>query len=237
MGKIRIELNGTNLLDKDFPIGFRESIRYTINPQINTNSISNVENPFAINVTDLVLIREAYDICFNWRTTGKLFEGIPIKFFQVLPGEPDFLTVDGMIDLTVANWNGDKKRVTVKVIESGGIDWMKIMERNTSFERIAAPISAGGLGLIPPTDYVYSPYIISTIPNWSEALLALIFFIDLLITLIDVIQQLIRLIVKLLNVFEWTTFLQIIIFIAYLITLIVLMVETFKMIVSLLFSP
>ena len=231
MGKIRIDLIGSTLQAKDYPDNYRE-IRFSINPDINKTGSDAVENPLQLNVPDLTFSNGAYDILLNRRTSGQLFEGVPIDFYSVRPGQADFLIVNSLIDLTNANWDDLNKRVTAAIIEAGGIDYFSIMERNTTYEYLATPTDAGGLGIITPANYVYVPYVISTIPNWREALMALIFFISLIIDLIDVIQQLVRLIVKLLNIFEWTTFLQIIVFIAYLITLIVLIVESFKIIVS-----
>lgn len=231
MGKIRIDLNGQTLQQKDFPDNFRE-IRFSINPDINKIGVDTVENPFTINISDLTFSGNSYETVFAWRSAGFLFEGIPISFYSIIPGEPDFLIVDAMGDLTRAQWDTQNKTVTFPLLESGGIDWFSIKENNTTYELLATPVSNGGLGLITSADYIFVPYVISAIPNWREALIALIFFISLVIELIGVVQQLVRLIVKLFNVFEWTTILQIVIYLAYLVTLFLLIVEAFRLIVS-----
>lgn len=99
-------------------------------------------------------------------TGGKgIFEGLPLLIQKC--GETLF---EGSLDLSDEGTEFECDKVTTKAIESGKIDWVRDRAEGFSFAYLSDE-SYSGNGAISSSDYLEIPYVITEIPNYTQAML------------------------------------------------------------------
>lgn len=121
-----------------------------------------------LSVSSFDWINEEYDILkalFDQGLTGGngTFEGVrhEIKIYQNGSYQ---IVFDGYIDLTTAQWDQDK--VTAESKQLAGQDWLNEVADGFTFEYLY------NQGLLTDSDKIFIPYIINSIPNYRDILLA-----------------------------------------------------------------
>ncbi len=154
-------------------------------------------------------IRENSDTINSWIADGLtggvgIFEGIPFRIEIGKSGTIEQL-YNGYLDLSTSQIECNQVTATAK--ERLGIDYINDIADSFTFEYIQSqrPFSA---------NYVYVPYVISTKPSSTEAILAAVSLITLIIELENALKAFLNYIIGL-EVFAWEDLFKIILHIAY----------------------
>jgi hypothetical protein len=97
-----------------------------------------------------------------------ILEGIGLRIYA---GNNNYIIFDGCIDTANDSFLIDNDIVKAPIKESGRIDWLNDTAQSFTFEYLTASIHAGKSWQITRNDYKQVPYCISTIPNYTQALL------------------------------------------------------------------
>lgn len=126
------------------------------------------DSEVGLSVSSFDWVNEEHDLIksyFDNGTTGGngAFEGLPHKIEIVQDGS--VLNVfDGYIDLTTAQWNQDK--VTAESKQRAGNDWLNEVADGFTFSYLY------NNKLLTDSDKIFVPYIINSIPDYRDILLA-----------------------------------------------------------------
>jgi len=187
-----------------------------------------------VNVTSFEWVEENYDIlraAFNAGTTGGngVFEGIPHRI-EIEENGTSLELFDGYIDLTTAEW--DRDRVTTESVPRARIDWLNDVADSFTFEYLRS------IRVITDSDYIYVPYVISSIPNYIDT-----FVVTLTITYVT--QELTAIVseltkdgaVSVTGIDSAAGVLGLIFKILYLVTLLIVIVELILDLINLIIQP
>ena len=162
-----------------------------------------------VTINDWEWIRENSDTINSWIADGLtggvgIFEGIPFRIELGKSGTIEQL-YNGYLDLSTSQIECNQVTATAK--ERLGIDYINDIADSFTFEYIQSqrPFSA---------NYVYVPYVISTKPSSTEAILAAVSLITLIIELENALKAFLNYIIGL-EVFAWEDLFKIILHIAY----------------------
>jgi len=162
-----------------------------------------------VTINEWEWIRENSDTITSWIADGLtggvgIFEGIPFRIELGKSGTIEQL-YNGYLDLSTSQIECNQATATAK--ERLGIDYINDIADSFTFEYIQSqrPFSA---------NYVYIPYVISTKPSSTEAILAAVSLITLIIELENALKAFLNYIIGL-EVFAWEDLFKIILHIAY----------------------
>lgn len=162
----------------------------------------------------------------NGISTGVgVFEGLPFVIELVLDNNT-YKLFDGYINTATAVYDCD--RIITEAVEKGGIDWLSAYGDSVSFEYLYAQ------GSITNSDFISVPYVLSSLPNSKDALLATISLTFLLETISTQLEEIIENSVRLPNILEWTAVVTLILRIIYLVGLFIVLLVTVQRIINLL---
>ena len=189
---------------------------------------------FEFGVGDQTLPNDASALINLHRTNGLntgvgIFEGLPFTIELTKDGNTEIL-FDGYLNTSTALWDCDK--VIVQATEKGNIDFLNETADSVTFAYLYEKTP-----LRDDFNFISVPYVLSSVPNNQEAFLALVSLIFILDTLQREISNIIGIISRLVNVFEWTAVISLIIKIIYVVGLIALLVELMQRLVNLLIQP
>ncbi len=189
-------------------------------------------------INDLEFVRENYDKITAYRNSGLtggtgVLEGYPLSI-KIKDGALYETPFDGYIDLTEETFYdpGDAGSVSVKIKESGNIDWLNDNIDSFRMEYLKS------IGEILPTDYIFMPYVIDSPEGLAEQI-ALIEF-QIAFTTLSLYQQiadLAQIIIAAANPFEATALIRVIVMIAYIIVLILALIKLYKDFIQLVLQP
>lgn len=120
-------------------------------------------------INDWDFVRENIDIINAWITNGFIFEGIPFRITQLNDVGATDIIFNGYIDLTNEAKFGEYG-ITAKATPQYSVDWLNDVATGFSIEYLHE------IGLINSTDFVDIPYVISAIPDYKSAVIAVIGF-------------------------------------------------------------
>lgn len=187
------------------------------------------------NIGKIRLSREANDELLNRISSGLsggpgALEGIPYRE-ELIRGSEIEKIFDGYIDLTQEHTlSKDVSEVTVKEKES--IDFLNDVVDGFSFEYLES------IGLISSADYEYIPYVLNSIPNYVQSLLAALSVYVVIEQLRTTVNHIAELAAKMANPFETVTaIIQMILLVAYLFALFISLVKLVNDVFSLLIQP
>lgn len=145
-----------------------------VNPPINIRGLQielnyDSDTKQTITLSNFEFINEEATKINNWKNTGTsggvgVGEGMPLQL-RVSDGLVTETIFDGYLDLLNAEFDCD--RVVADGFPKKQIDWLNEVADSKTFEYIYRQE-----GLITINDFVFIPYIISTVPNYRDALLA-----------------------------------------------------------------
>jgi hypothetical protein len=176
----------------------------------------------------------------NGLSTGVgIFEGLPFKI-ELTEDNTTEVLFDGYLNTSTALWDCDK--VIVNATEKGKIDFLNETADSITFAYLYDEFGDNRRGikadaLITNSDFISVPYVLSSVPDNKEALLALISLAFMVDTIGRELQAITELVASLPNVLEWTAVIRLLLRIIYVAGLIILLVELFKRIVDLLIQP
>lgn len=95
-----------------------------------------------------------------------IFEGVPFRIEKC-----DQVLLDGYVDLTDSGTEFECDLIKSVVKESGKIDFLRDVADGFSFAYLSDADYAGKKGYISSNDFIEIPYVVSAIPNYTEALI------------------------------------------------------------------
>jgi hypothetical protein len=128
--------------------------------------------------------KEAQDLLdfFNLGMSGGagIFEGVPHTItLQENGSSLDLL--DGYIDLSTANWG--RNQVVADSTPAAKIDWLNDVADSFTFEYLRE------IGKIQDSDFVFVPYVVSSVPNYSDAMIATVTIVFCTVEIQDAFNQ------------------------------------------------
>lgn len=134
------------------------------------------------------------------------------------------LIFDGCIDTANQAFDIQSDIITCPLKESGRIDWMNDVSKSITFEYLTS-LPAGSQGRITRSDYKQIPYALSTIPDYTQAMLLSISLFIIIKESIDVVSKIISLTVRAISQsLSWLqlvgTIIEIVLYLIYLVALI-----------------
>jgi len=162
-----------------------------------------------------------------------VFEGVPFVI-DIEKGGALRRAFDGFLDLSEGTI--ECNLITAPAIETGKIDWLNEVADSFTFEYLATNKQNGGAGLITSNNYILVPYIISTLPQTTDAILMTISLFVIVQSLKDSVQSLNEFVAGLVNIMAFDNIIKIslrIVFIGILIiTIIQLLEDLFDLIIQ-----
>lgn len=212
------------------------SINLQLNNDVNDPSAKGTVSSNSIELTvDGAKIVNQYIADGNTGGMG-IFEGLPARLEGEEGGEVLDL-IDGYLDLADGNTEFECDKVTVNIVQRGGNDWFQKRKDAFSYAFLAS-LPDGAAGKISSSDYVYVPYIISTIPNTRDLAIISISIFVLGTQIRTVVKDLLQISVDFAGLASAArAAIKIILYIAYLVILIIAMIKLIKDLIKLIIQP
>ena len=187
-----------------------------------------------VTITDFEFVRENSDIINKWITDGLnngvgVFEGIPLKIEVERNGTVE-TPFNGYLDTTQFG-RISQNRTTAKAIDLGGVDWLNDVADSFTFAYLYDQ------GKITQNDFIDVPYIINSIPNYTDAAVSVLGVYVMVKEIKDAIQRLIEFVSDMPVYYVFSTYIKLILYIIYLILLIIALIKLVKTIILLIIQP
>lgn len=152
-----------------------------------------------------------------------IFEGIGLRIYA---GSNNTMIFDGCLDLANTSLEIETGIIKSPIKESGRIDWLNDVAQSITFEYLTDSIHNGKPYQITTADYKQVPYCISTIPNYTQAMLLSISLFIVVKEAVDVICKIESLIARMIGQgLSWIqlifTIIEAVLYIIYLIAIII----------------
>ena len=162
-------------------------------------------------------------------TTGRgVFEGLPFKV-EIERDSQTETPFEGYLDISSGDFSRTKS--TIKAVESNRVDWLNEIADSFTFDYLRS------IGKITDNQYIKVPYIVSTVPDYTQTAVGLLSVYVLVGELRTAITTIARLVARLAAYFVYTTLIELILYIVYLILVIIAMVKLLKTLVLTLIQP
>lgn len=160
-----------------------------------------------------------------------IFEGLPYKL-EVTQANQVINLLDGYIDLTEnAQFSTNNTKSTVTVKERKNIDWLNDRAGGFTFEYLFAT------NKITTADYEFMPYVLNSVPDYREAIMAILSSYVITTSLLDAIEKVTELIIEVSNVAEWTAIVRLSLYLVYLTSLIIAITKLITDLVQMIIQP
>ena len=172
-----------------------------------------------VTINDWDWIRENSDTINTWIAEGLtggvgVFEGMPFRIELEEAGTKEIL-YNGYLDLSTSQIQCNQVTATAK--ERLSIDYINDIADSFTFEYLAKTQPFGA-------DYIYLPYVISTVPSAQDAILAAVSLITMIIELENALKVLLEDVLGI-EVFAWEDLFKILLHVAYIVFLIAAIVK------------
>lgn len=186
-----------------------------------------------VSITNYDFVNDVNELILKYieegKTTGRgVFEGLPFKV-EIERNSVNETPFEGYLDISSGDFSRTKS--TVKAVESNRIDWLNEIADSFTFDYLRS------LGKITDSNYIKVPYIVSSVPDYTQTAVGLLSVYVLVGELRTAITTIARLVARLAAYFVYTTLIELILYIAYLILLIIAMVKLLKTLVLTLIQP
>lgn len=153
-----------------------------------------------------------------------ILEGPGLRIYGSLPGITPVLLFDGCINTADRAFEFQNDIIRCPIKESGRQDWFYDACQGFTFEYLTS-LSAGSPGRITRADYKQSPYAISTIPDYTQAMLLSISLFIIIKESVDVIARIASLITRAISQsLSWLqligTIVEIVLYLVYLVAIV-----------------
>ena len=158
-----------------------------------------------------------------------VFEGLPHRI-EITKDNTTYQLANGYLDTSKALFECD--RVIVPYMDKGNIDWLNEVADSASFAYMYEKTAQHN-----NFNFIPMPYVLSSLPDNKEALLATLSLAFLVETITTQLQELIEYIVGLPNVLDFLGVVKLILRIIYIVGLIIALAILIKKIINLLIQP
>lgn len=163
-----------------------------------------------------------------WLNDGFVTEGIPFRIDLEDEGVTETL-FDGYLDPQTAIYDCDI--VSIEAVEKKQVDWLNEVSDSATYERMFND------GEFTRSKFVSIPYIISTIPNAFETMLAIISIFSVLFILTSQLEEILELALGSLNPLQFMDIVKLILRGLYVATIFISLFIIVKQIINLLVQP
>lgn len=163
-----------------------------------------------------------------WLNAGYVTEGLPLQILLTDDGNTQTL-FDGYLDPQTAQYDCDL--VSIDAVEKKQIDWLNSVADSVTYERLY------NKGSITDSDFLSIPYIISTIPNSFQAMLAIISMFTMVYAFSAQLEALLENLAGALNPLQFMDIVKLVLRGVYVATLFTTLVVIIKQIINLLVQP
>lgn len=191
---------------------------------------SNGNRKLSLSITDLEWVRDNADSINNYLDTGKIFQGLPMRYELERGGITEKI-FDGYLDLA-DNATFSPLQCVAPAKQRQNIDWLNDTADSVSFEYLYS------IGVIDSNDFKFMPYILNNIPDYMQAATTLlsVFFME---------QQIQKLIIELTGMISdfsnpltaINTTIKAIIYLIYIIGLIAALILLIKNLIKYIIQP
>jgi hypothetical protein len=171
---------------------------------------------------------DAAKLINDYLNNGNVFEGLPIQV-ELTNNSTSYIIFDGYLDASKAIYECDK--VIVQGVQKKNIDWINEVFDSKSFRYIYEKE-----GIILDSDFVNVPYVLSSIPNGYDSLLASISLFFVVRTILTEIEGIKRDTVGV-GALAWEDVAKLVFRVIYIIGLLILLVKLVLEIIDLLIQP
>ena len=213
-----------------------ESIRVQLNNDTNDPSATST-----ISTNTIELTIKGSKIVNNFIAQGieggvGIFEGLPARL-EGSEGGQSINLIDGYLDLADGSSEFECDHIISKLISKGGNDWFENRKDSFTYAFLAS-LDAGAPGRITQADYIYIPYIVSTIPNNLELAIITVSTVMISIQFYIIIKDFVALIARVSGVFTTVpAIVEAIAYIALIIIMFILIINLVKDLVDLVIQP
>lgn len=190
----------------------------------------NIENKGLVSINNTELVREDLDQVLEIIANTGVCQA-PTYDITINEGGVSTKVFEGYLALDEDHEITECERGVFKIIEKGNLDWMERVAAGTTFEYLES------IGVITAADYKYMPYVLNSIPDYTQSTLALISVYTISSQLNDTLQKLSSLVAEMANPFEATAIARAILLIAETLVLIAALVKLILDLVKLLIQP
>jgi hypothetical protein len=218
-----------------------------INPPLNWEGTSieinfEKDNPFAqTTLNDWDFRIENAEIINKYISDGEvggvgIFEGIPFRI-EIEKNGVVHIPFNGYLDLPeLKRISCEEVNVTAK--EKQRIDWLNDVADSFTFEYLASDSYSGDpAAQITPNDYVIIPYVINSIPNYTNAAIAVMGVFSVSAELYRAEQELEDKLASLANPLEASALVRVAIYLSYLILLLITLIKLLSDLIRLIIQP
>jgi len=168
-----------------------------------------------------------------------IFEGIGLRIFAgSISPQQIFL---GCIETAHEAFDIQKDFITCPIKESGKIDWMNTQAQSITFEYLTS-LAPGTPGRITRSDYKQTPYAISSIPDYTQAMLLSISLFIIIKESVDCVAKIASLVTRAISQsLSWLqligTIVEIVLYLIYLVAIVVASAKLMQQIADNLLQP
>ena len=183
----------------------------------------------AVTLTDFEFVLENADIINQWIKDNLIFEGVPLRIEIERLGVTERV-FNGYLDLKQTS-KFSKDRIEVKAIERDSIDFVNDKADAFTFAYLKDK------GIINSSDFDSIPYILNSVPNYTESALSILAVYVMVREIKSAIQRLYDFVVELPVYYVFSTYVKLILYIVYLIALIIALIKLVKQVIMLIIQP
>ncbi len=212
---------GSGLIPVDPPLNWPDIeiqlIWDSLMPQLQLQSINFVWGP-----KTSALIKDYFDRGMTGGTG--ILEGPGLEVDASLPGFAPVNMFKGCLNTADRGMSIENDRIMAPLKESGKTDWFRDTARSFRFEYLAS-LPAGAPGRIQRSDYKQTPYAISTIPDYTQAMLLSVSLFIIVKESVDCVAKIVSLTVRAVSQsLSWLqlvgTIIEIVLYLIYLVAII-----------------
>lgn len=193
------------------------------------------KNKNRVTTSDFQFYRNECDLIHNWRNQGLtggagVLNAMPFRI-EIEKGSDVRVIFDGYLDFSESTTWADKESVFVSAKEVAQIDKLNDEAYSFGLDYLKA------IGEISSSDYLYMPYVLNSVPNYRDSIIAVLAVYTVTMQLLQQVTELTNILIAAANPFEATALIRIIIQIAYIIILLIALIKLLKDLVNLLIQP
>lgn len=182
-------------------------------------------------ITDYDFVLENAKIIQQHIADGYIFEGLPLRI-EIDSASGNTILFDGYLDIPNSGDLSDKITSNCKLVENESTDWLNDVADSFTFEYLYKET-----GSITDSDFIKVPYILSSIPNYTNSAIALIGVYVMAKEVKEQIHTITKFVADMPVYYVFSTYIKLILYIIYLILLIIALIKLVKELLLLILQP
>lgn len=182
-------------------------------------------------ITDYDFVLENAQLIKQHISDGYIFEGLPLRI-EIDSASGNSVLFDGYLDIPNSGDLSDKINSNCRLVENESTDWLNDVADSFTFEYLYREY-----GSITDSDFVKVPYVLSTIPNYTNSAIALVGVYVMAKEVKDQIEKIKSYVADMPVYYVFSTYIKLILYIIYLILVLIALVKLVKDLMLLILQP